>query len=371
MEKKLKIILAVVVTMLIAIISFVGVYTKDGVVFKSNLPNYQLSSDFENKRIVSFIPSEDENEIIYDKDGNKVDAIPEGANEEDYRKEKEKVNKAESLTAENFEKVKETFQGRLNTLKVNYHEVRLDKETGKIAVVLEDNIGTDTLLQNLLYTGDFSITDSESGNVLIDKANVKSATVAYQNTEEGVTVYLDIKFDKEGANKLHEISKEYLKPEQEGEEKPTKQVAVVMEGTKLFTTNFDNEIKTGELTLSIGKSKNNDSIQNYVEQTSLYAMLINNPTVPLKYEANTEQTLNGSLAGENTQIIIIGVSTIFALIVIYFVCRYKQNGLIAGVSMIMAVSLLLLVLRYTNTEITLNTFVRTYSAYVSRCLFNK
>lgn len=371
MEKKLKIILAVVVTMLIAIISFVGVYTKDGVVFKSNLPNYQLSSDFENKRIVSFIPSEDENEIIYDKDGNKVEAIPEGANEEDYRKEKEKVNKAESLTAENFEKVKETFEKRLNSLGANYYEVRLDKETGNIAVELEDNLNTDLLLEELLYKGDFSITDSESGNVLIDKANVKSSDVAYRNTEEGVTVYLDIKFDKEGAKKLQEISKEYLKPEEEGEEAPKKQVAIVMEGAKVITTNFSEEIKTGNLTLSIGTSKDNEKIQEYVEQTQLYTRLINNPTLVLDYDIGVEKTVDGNLSGNVAKIIIVVVSVVFAIIVIYFICRFKLNGLIAGVSMIMSTSLLLLALRYTNTDIALNTFVRFHSTYDGRWLLNK
>lgn len=365
MEKKLKIILAVVVTILMALVSFVGVYTKDGVVFKSKLPDYKISSNFKNKRITSFMPCDDENEVIYDKDGNKVDSIPEGANEEDYRKEKEKVNKEENLTPENYEKVKETFEKRLNSLGVSYYEIRLDKETGLIAVELEDNLETDMLLEELLYKGDFSITDSESGNVLIDKANIKSAEVAYRNTEEGVTVYLDIKFDKEGAKKLQEISKEYLKPEEEGEEAPTKQVAIVMEGTKVFTTNFAEEIKTGNLTLSIGTSKDNEKIQNYVEQTQLYTRLINNPTLVLDYDIGVEKTVNGNLAGNITEIIIAVVSIAFAVIIIYFICRYRENGLIAGLSMIMSASLLLLALRYTSTEITLNTFVRIYSTYVS------
>ena len=237
MKKKLKIILAVVITILIALVAFIGVYTKDGAIFKNNVPTYKMSTDFKDKRITVFTPSKDENEVIYDKDGNKVDAIPEGANEEEYRKEKVKVNSDESLTAENFEQVKKVFEGRLEALKANYYEVRLDKETGNIVVELEDNFITDLLLQDLLYKGDFSITDSESGNVLIDKSNIKNAQTVYRNTEEGVTVYLDIKFDKEGANKLHEISKEYLKPEVQGEDAPEKQVAIVMEESKIFTTN--------------------------------------------------------------------------------------------------------------------------------------
>ena len=100
-------------------------------------------------------------------------------------------------------------------------------------------------------------------------------------------------------------------------------------------------------------------------------MLINNLTSPLKYDVDTERAMNGNLAGENTKIIIVGISIIFSIIVVYFICRFKQNGIIAGVSMVMTASLLSLIIRYANIDITLNAFGRIFSAYACRCLFDK
>ena len=268
MEKKLKIILCIVVIILIALIAFVGVYSKDGLIYKNNLPSYKLSSEFTGKRVTTFKVSDETEEKIYDKDGNEVDSIPEGANEEEYKKEQVKVNVDEKRNKENYEKVKKIFEGRLEALKIENYLVRLDNETGTIAVELDENDKTDTILQYLLCDGDFAIQDSKSRDVLIGKDQVKKATVLYTNTgTEGVRVFLNIKFNKEGAKRLGEISKEYLKPEDENStEKPDKQVAIRLEGNDMLTTNFGEEMHNGELPITLGTSKESSEIQEYAEQ---------------------------------------------------------------------------------------------------------
>ena len=197
MEKKLKIILCITLIILIALISFIGVYSKDVVLFKNKIPAYSLSSEFSEKRLSRFIISEATSEKIYDKDGNEVDSIPEGANEEDYRKENVKQNPEEIRTTENYKKVKEISERRLKTLGVEDYKIRLDESTGEMAIELEDNKDTDTILQYLQCKGDFSITDSEDGTLLLDKSDVKEAGVVYANTTgTGLTVYLDIKLHR-------------------------------------------------------------------------------------------------------------------------------------------------------------------------------
>lgn len=109
MEKKLKIILCILLIMLIAIVAFLGIYTKDVVIFKNNLPNYSLSTDLGRKRVTNFSTDVKE-EVIYDKDGNKVDSIPEEANEDDYTKKQEAVNSDDVKTTENYKKVKKIFE---------------------------------------------------------------------------------------------------------------------------------------------------------------------------------------------------------------------------------------------------------------------
>lgn len=163
-EKKLKIVLCILIILLIGIVSFVGVYSKGVVSYDSELPEYLLSSELTNKRVTYFQIDTSTEEVIYDADGNEVDEIPEDADESEYTTETVSVNDEESLTSENYKKVKEIFEGRLSELGVEDYTVRLDEETGDVIVELEDDITTDTYLQYLLAQGDFSMTDSEDRN---------------------------------------------------------------------------------------------------------------------------------------------------------------------------------------------------------------
>ena len=364
MERKLKIILSIAVVVLIALISFLGVYVKDTVIFKNKLPDYEASSDIGEKRITSFVFGT--KETIYDKEGNKVDSIPEGANEADYRKETENVNSEESLNSDNYKKVKEIFDGRLKSLNVEDYKVRVDESTGNVTVELEEGLNTDTLIQYLTCTGDFNMKDAENGDILLDKSDVKLAKVLYSNASaDGVTVYLDIQFNKEGKEKLAEISRKYVKPEEENSENNDKQeenkendkknkVTLTLEGSDMLTTHFGEEITTGELTISLGSGKDTESLNEYVEQGNFYAMLINNAEMPIKYKAEYSETIKGNLA-ETPIYIALGISVAILLaIVIYMICRFKVNGIFASFSIILMIALLLLCVRYTNTEISLN-----------------
>lgn len=365
MEKKLKIILCILLIILITVIGFVGVYSKDTVVFKEKLPKYALAAEFEEKRIVSFKISDEEKEIIYDKDGNKVDSIPEGANEEEYKKEKEKINKEENLTSENYKKVKEIFTARLEASGVEDYKVRLDETNGNITVELPSSLKTDTWIQYLQCKGDFSMTDSKDGTVLIDKSDVKEAKVLYRNDETGgVMVYFDIVFNKEGKQKLLETSKSYMKIENETntnetednttEDENQKQVTLTIEGTPMLTTYFGEEMSNGELPISIGTASDAESLQSYVEQGNFYAMLINNPDMPLTYTVETNETVKGNLEETGIYIAIATVGTIFVILSIYVIVRFKLDGVISVLSNISWIALLLLAVRYTATEISLN-----------------
>lgn len=365
MERKLKIILCVLLIVLITIIAFLGVYSKDTVIFKNKLPKYSLASEFEEKRITGFTVSNEEIEVIYDKDGNKLDSIPEGANEEEYTKKNEKVNEEQAFTTQNYKLVKEIFDARLESIDVEDYKVRLDENNGNVTVELPNNSNTDTWIQYLQCKGDFSMTDSKDGTVLIDKSDVKEAKVLYRNEETGgVTVYFDIVFNKEGKQKLLEISKEYMKTEETSDTNEVaenntvnenqKQVTLTIEGTPMLTTYFGEEMPNGELPISIGTATDNESLQAYAEQGNFYAMLINNPDMPLTYEAKTSETVKGNLEGIGIYVAIIVVAIIFVAISLYVIVRFKLDGAIAVLSNISWIALLLLAVRYTNTEISLN-----------------
>lgn len=359
MERKLKIILCIVVIILITLISFLGVYTKDAVLFKNNLPELMLSSDFENKRISSFITDDGTKDVIFDIDGKEVSAIPEGANKDDYKTEARKINPEENYNTENYKKAKEILDKRLETLGVKEYKVRLDENTGKMAIELEENFDTDTLLSFLSSNGTFSITDSKSHDVLLNRDDLKGAKVLYNNSgTSGVTVYLALMFNKEGADKLRNLSNEYVevKSESENEEdKPEqKQVTLTLEGNDMLTTHFAEEITTGELTLALGTSKDSKDLQEYVEQASFYAALLNNEEMPLTYKIDETRPIEANLTNTDKNIILGTIVGISLVIIVYFICRYKLNGIFAGLTLISGIALLVLAIRYTVTEISLN-----------------
>lgn len=367
MEKKLKIALCILVIILICVIAFVGVYSKGEVEYKGSLPEYLLGSEFTGKRVTYFEISDETEEKIYDKDGNEVEEIPEDSNEEDYTKETMKVNPDENMTEENYKKVKKIFDGRLKEIGAEDYLIRLDKNTGNLVVELADDSNTDTFLQYLQYKGDFAMKDAEDGTVLIDKSDVKKASVVYGSTSEGsVTVYLDIKFNKEGTKKLAEVSKEYIKVEANSDENSNnengeneestveqKQVTMTIEGVDLVTTYFGEEMTGGELTLAIGSATDTASAYEYAKQVGIFSMLINNDTMPLTYTIHTSEHASGIINEKALFTIIIVLAIIVILVILYLIIKYKMDGALCGISFISAIAILLLLVRYTKTTITL------------------
>ena len=360
MEKKLKIVLCIVVIILITVVAILGVYTKDSVLFKNHLPEILLSSDFEGKRVSSLVVDDGLKDVIFDSEGKEVKSIPEGANEADYKKEQVKINPDENLKTENYKKVKEILDGRLKSLGVGTYTVRLDENTGNAAIELEENFDTDNILLVLTSKGDFSITDSESGKVLLGREDLKNAKVLYNNANaNGVVVYLNFAFNKEGAKKLNEISKEYilLEPEEGSEEKENpnqKKVTLTLEGAEMLTTSFGEEITSGELTLTLGTTTDSEDLQEYVKQASFYAALLNNEEMPLTYKLEMTEVMQGNLTDFDINVLISITILIGIVAAFYLIVRYKADGVFATINLCGALSLLMLAVRYTATEISVN-----------------
>lgn len=372
MEKKLKIILCILMVVLISVIAFVGVYSENLNMYKSDMPDYLLASELKGKRITYFKIDEGTEEKIYDKEGKEVDSIPEGANETDYRKEQVKINSEDSLTEENYKRSKEIFDGRLNELGVEDYTVRLNEATGEIVVELNEDKLTDTLLRYLLCKGDFLMKDSTDDTVLIERSDIKNASVTYGNTGTGsVTVYLSIKFNKEGAKKLAEVSKNYLKVEttdENGETKEdnSKKVTMIIEGTEFLTASFEEENTTGELTISVGSGTDNTSVYEYATQAQVYAMLLNNEEMPITLEVETTEYIPTDI-NDNEIYIVIGVTLgIAAILILYMIIRYKADGLLSSIAFVSAIALLLLMIRYTGTRISLGSI----AAMIALILFD-
>ena len=206
------IILAIII---ISIASFGGIYKLKEYKVVNVVPDYLLGMKFNNSRVANFTVSNEIAETkIYDKDGNEVTEKQEGVEyteENGYTTVETKVNSEESLTTSNYKLAKKILEKRLKDLKAEQYTIKLDEKNGNIQVETSENKDTDEILAVLAQKGVFELQDSETKEVLLNNSNIKSTAVVYGQTESGVAVYLQIKFDKDGTKKLEEISKKYVK----------------------------------------------------------------------------------------------------------------------------------------------------------------
>lgn len=359
------IILAIII---ISIASVGGIYKLKEYKVVNVVPDYLLGMEFKNSRVANFNVRDEISETkIYDKDGNEVTEKQEGieyTEENGYKTVETKVNSDENLTTSNYKLVKRILEKRLKDLKTEQYIVRLNKDNGNIQIEIPENEETDEILAVLAQKGIFELQDSDTKEVLLNNNSVKKVAVVYGQTETGVAVYLQIKFDKEGTKKLEEISKKYIQTTEqqtnengETEDKEVKkEVAIVFDGQEYRTTYFGDTITDGTLNVAIGSGKNNSSIQNYVLIADELKAILNSGVLPIQYEI-TENTVSPRITTENIKVAIYVLLAIFAISLVYFIIKLKLKGILASVLQIGYVALLLLTLRYTNVVISLEGIV--------------
>ena len=362
MEKKLKIALIILVMALIIVVAFGGIYVKKLVAYNNILPDYNLGVKLEGSRVTTLKVGDHTHEVIYDSEGNEVDEIPEDADKSEYITEEVPENSEEAKTKQNYKKSKNIMLGRLKGIGISNYEVRVDDENGNIYVELAETENTDTVLSELLVSGKFEIVDTDDGTVLMTNDDIETASALYNSTTTGITVYLDIKFNKDGKQKLKQISKDYLEVEEtenEEEHSDEKTVTLRINDEDFLSTHFDNEIGNGELTITIGSaSTDSDTIAEYVQQAQYYAALLSNGEMPLEYEVETSDYIQSIYANGQYVYVLLGVIALIVLVsVVYMIVRYRILGLLSSIVYIGTIAFLLIMIRYTGADITLDTIV--------------
>lgn len=362
-ERIIKIITACLITILISMIGFVGIYTQKQNQMKNQIKDYDLSMDLKGARILSIKPKEDKETIIKDTEGNKIteELTDEQITEKGYTK--EEVNKnAEKLTKENFEKTKTIIQKRLKNMGIENYIIRLNEETGEIFIELEENTETDTIVSNIGATGKFEIQDSETKEVLLDNSDIKLVDVRYNTAETGTDVYLNIQFDKEGKNKLTEITENYktinTTTENTTSESETteaqKKVVIKIDDEEVTTTSFDNIIRTGSLQLTVGKSSTSRSkINENAKKANNIASTLSFGNLPVDYEVSQNEYILSNITTKKIQQLITIIAIIAVIGLIALMLRYKLTGVLSSIAFIGFTALYLLLVRYANVIITL------------------
>lgn len=339
--KKIKMITIILAIILISMIGFFGLYTRKQNRIEDNIKEYSYAMDLNGGRIVTL----------------------------------EANSKQENLTTENYKKVKDIIEKRLNKLSVQNYEIRLNEQTGKIEIKIEENSDTDNIVSNIGTVGKFELIDADTKEVLMNNEDIKTAEVLYgsdSSTTNGVTVYLSIEFNKEGKNKLLEISNKYVGVEEDEEEanvedkkeetvaeekeeeKITNKVTMKIDGEEIMTSGFDEPLTTGMLQLSVGGTATDEqTLKENVRNAQNFATVLGNGNLPLKYEVTGNKYVLSSI--EKQDLINIGITfaIVIAISLIVLIIKYKLNGFVSGISFIGLISTYLLVIRYANVVISM------------------
>lgn len=358
--KALKRTLIILLIILLALISFGGIYIQKTKFVENILPEYKLGPDFTGLRNIGLKVSDATKDIYYDLDGNVVDE--EGKN---TTKKVESVNKEENLTKDNYKKAKEIIEKRLEKIKqvqytsagivenkaIDYYTIKQNEETGKIELKLPENANTDMVLRYVATKGDFTIVDDQD-NVLMDNSYIKEANVGYSSTSSGVTVYLTIQFDKQGTEKLKEISNTFIKTTDEEGNDTTKKIKVKIDDSEMLNTYFTEEISNGIIQLSFGTATGN-SLATYAQEAKNLETLLNAGNLPIVYEADENHYVLSDINKDMLFIPAIVIMSLLVIGIIILIVKYKVKGLLGAISIIGYIATFLIIVRLTNVVITL------------------
>lgn len=349
--KTIKIITIILLIVLISMIGFFGIYKQNKNQMSNIVKDYTYAMDINGARTLKL--------TLNSENGDDV------------------------KTAENYETAKTIIEKRLKKLDVQEYKIGVNEETGEITVQIPENTQTDEIVSNLTTVGKFEIIDSQTNDVLLDNSSIKSSKVLYNTTSSGTSVYLEIAFDKNGKNKLEEISKTYVKSENNTTENTTsedtnsieenknnteetnttsedststeKKITMKIDDDEIMSTSFDEAITTGKMQLSVGQASTDSStVQGYVKQAQNVATVLDSGKLPVKYDIEKNQYLLSNISKQNLVYVAIAMAVVAIIGIIVLIVKYKTNGLLAGISYIGLSALYLIAIRYTNVTISID-----------------
>ena len=372
--KKIKILTIVLLIILVSMVSFFGIYKQNKNQMINTVKNYSYAMDINGTRTIKLKVNTEKEEIIKDSEGNVIEsATDEEIQQNGYVKEEVPNNSEEVLTEENYNQSKKIIEKRLKKMGVGDYNIGLNTQTGEIDIEIPENSDADTIVGILNTIGRFEIIDSETKEVLLDNSNIKASDILYNSTSSGTTTYLEIAFDKDGKNKLEEISKTYVAVEEETTEETTtetsettetdenstetaetKEIIIKIDDEEILTTSFDEPITTGKIQLSVGTATTDTStLQDNIAQARNVATVLDSGKLPIQYDLDKNEYILSDISEQDLVIIEIAIAAIVVIGIIVLIIKYKSNGLLAGFSYIGLVALYMLLIRYTNVIISI------------------
>ena len=359
LNQKLKLVLIIAIIILLSMIGFIGIYVQNKNSIENILPEYLLGMELKGyRKIVLNVSSETETDVETN----------------DESSEQQLINDESIKTEENYKKVKEIIEKRLNKMNLEEYYVRQDLTTGNIIVQIPEDEKTDNIVAQLQLQGKFEIVDNETNEVLMTNDDIKEVKADYGTTSYGTSVYLSIEFNKEGKEKFKNITNTYTEVAENEEEtqeqaneveteeteettteEHTKEIAIKVDDSTLLTTHFDEEISNGILQLSVGSSSNstNEELQEYYEQANSMAALLDSGKLPIVYEIEQNKYVQSDITNQEIVIAAALGIVVLTILMIVMIIKNKEKGILASISLIGYIAVLTIVLRYTNVIISI------------------
>ena len=372
------IISCVLAVILLSMIAIFGIYTKDGNRMVNKLKEISYGMDLKGARVVVLSPSTETTTVVKDAEGNEVEdgdsLTDEEITQNGYTKEEIAVNSEDVLNKENYIKTKEIIQDRFNDLNINNYNISVNEETGDITLEIPEDDRTDDIISNLVTMGKFQIIDSETEEVLMDNEDIKDVELI-DNSSYGSGVYLNIKFNKEGTKKFENITSTYTNSttdtnstetdnttnstdsnttEDTSSEETSKTVTMKIDDDEIMTTYFDEIIKNGEMSLSVGSTTTDkDELAEYVANAKNIEATLDNEEMPIKYEGTKNEYILSDITREQLNYTKLSMIIVIAVALLILVIRYKLYGFIASIAYIAFAAIYTILLRYANVAISL------------------
>jgi len=393
--RKIAILLIIVAVVLIA---FLGLYEKKNGIWKSILPEFNFGMELKGIKELHYVldDSEEEKEVYIDSEGNVAgevakdpnadtqvsleteDGEKEEANEPDktdiegYTKETRtiKANEEANINIDNFEKSKKIIQKRLETLDVYEYNIRLDAVTGEIVIELPDDDNVEIAQSMVSTVGNVEVIDYQTGLILIDNSHIKKA-VQLSNYSNGYQSYLQLTFDKEGAEKLKEISNNYQAVTAEDGTETKNYVSIKMDDQTLSTTYFAEELANGTIQIPMGNATEDHNQYMQISQSvERIVKIINEDSMPLSYTLSSDNHINSVVTPELAQNAKIVFLVVIVLVSIYLIIKFKLEGLKCAILCLGHIAILNIILKYTNVIITINAIIAYLAVIVINYAFN-
>ena len=413
-QKVLNKVLIVLIVVLLSVVSFGGIYYKDKGQMVSRIPGYTLDADLGGYRQVTLNvdDSDDEHDHTHEEDttteGNNTALENTSSAEENTVAENETANNTaeekKEYTADDYKKTAETMKKRLKSLGVQNYQLLLDENTGKILLRLPENSQTDIILSDINEIGKFSIKDSETNEELLNNSDVRSVNVSLRATEYSNTnaIVMTINFNTKGARKFKQVTSDYQNVANEilentgadetntvnnetntssenatnetntttgtSTENKKKEVKISIESSDMLTTNFDEIIDNGTLSLTIGAAQEEFETQMF-SALNLAAIIENDP-IDVTYSIVGNTYVDAAIE-DNTLKAIVYIETAIALVILLImVIKYRVSGILRAIISVGFIAGLLLVIRYTNVALSLEGIFAIELGFIINVIYN-